>query len=224
MQFAVISDLHIDVHPLDIASLGIDVPVDLCIVAGDLHPDNFARHNFLSNLEQRIQSEVLFIPGNHDYWGSTPALRNSQRIKVKDVAIAGATLWTELSPTEWVLYMLNLADYRYIRNWEEDVYRLAHSNQKAYLMTSEADIIVSHHGPSWQSISPQFKGNELNCAFVNDMDYEIAALKKPPKFWIHGHVHSSFDYYIDQTRVICNPRGYPHESNFQNYKARIFDV
>jgi len=27
--------------------------------------------------------------------------------------------------------------------------------------------------------------------------------------WIHGHVHSSADYVVEGTRVVCNARGYP---------------
>jgi hypothetical protein len=30
-----------------------------------------------------------------------------------------------------------------------------------------------------------------------------------PRYWLHGHVHKSLDYTIGDTRVICNPRGYP---------------
>jgi hypothetical protein len=32
--------------------------------------------------------------------------------------------------------------------------------------------------------------------------------------WIHGHTHESFDYVVNSTRVVCNPRGYaPMELN-----------
>jgi Calcineurin-like phosphoesterase len=30
-----------------------------------------------------------------------------------------------------------------------------------------------------------------------------------PRYWLHGHVHRSLDYTIGDTRVVCNPRGYP---------------
>ena len=30
--------------------------------------------------------------------------------------------------------------------------------------------------------------------------------------WIHGHTHTAFDYDVRGTRVVCNPRGYPHET------------
>jgi predicted NBD/HSP70 family sugar kinase len=31
------------------------------------------------------------------------------------------------------------------------------------------------------------------------------------KCWVHGHTHSTHDYMIGNTRVLCNPRGYPRE-------------
>ena len=31
------------------------------------------------------------------------------------------------------------------------------------------------------------------------------------RLWLHGHTHSARDYVIGTTRVVCNPRGYPHE-------------
>jgi len=31
------------------------------------------------------------------------------------------------------------------------------------------------------------------------------------RLWLHGHTHSPRDYVIGTTRVVCNPRGYPHE-------------
>ena len=27
-------------------------------------------------------------------------------------------------------------------------------------------------------------------------------------YWVHGHTHSTFDYEIEGTKVVCNPRGY----------------
>jgi hypothetical protein len=29
--------------------------------------------------------------------------------------------------------------------------------------------------------------------------------------WIHGHTHRRVDTVVDGTRVVSNPRGYPHE-------------
>jgi Icc-related predicted phosphoesterase len=32
-----------------------------------------------------------------------------------------------------------------------------------------------------------------------------------PTLWVHGHTHEAFDYRINDTRVIVNPRAYPNE-------------
>jgi Icc-related predicted phosphoesterase len=32
--------------------------------------------------------------------------------------------------------------------------------------------------------------------------------KYQPAIWCHGHTHTSYDYKIGETRIICNPRGY----------------
>jgi predicted phosphodiesterase len=37
-------------------------------------------------------------------------------------------------------------------------------------------------------------------------------LGHPCRLWIHGHTHWAFDYKIGETRVLANPRGYPHET------------
>lgn len=29
---------------------------------------------------------------------------------------------------------------------------------------------------------------------------------------IHGHMHSSLDYCVNGTRIVANPRGYPHKN------------
>ena len=44
----------------------------------------------------------------------------------------------------------------------------------------------------------------------------------PRKLWVHGHTHSSFDYNIHGTRVVCNPRGYEdHDLNPEYYDIII---
>lgn len=224
MKFALVSDLHLDDSKVAPDQLNIPEGIDLVIIAGDLHPSSYTRQTFISDLNKRYGCEVMFIPGNHDYWHQTPARDPMAEMTVKGVKIAGATLWTKLNPQEWVAYMLGLNDYRYMRGWTEATYTAAHEAQKAFLFGSGADIIVSHHAPSWQSIHPQYHGDHLNCAYASDFDEEILAMKNPPIFWFHGHVHNNFDYMIGKTRVVCHPRGYRFESTNPLYEAMIFEV
>jgi hypothetical protein len=36
------------------------------------------------------------------------------------------------------------------------------------------------------------------------------------QLWIHGHTHDTFDYLVNGTRVICNPRGYAKDGVNEN--------
>jgi predicted phosphodiesterase len=67
-------------------------------------------------------------------------------------------------------------------------------------------VVVTHHAPSRQSIHPKFAGSLLNTCFVSDAEHLVGADRA--QWWIHGHTHDSFDYVLNGTRVICNPRGY----------------
>lgn len=53
---------------------------------------------------------------------------------------------------------------------------------------------------------------EIPCsaAFASNFDDLVRESRAP--LWIHGHIHTSFDYRIGSTRVVCNPRGYPREA------------
>ena len=68
-------------------------------------------------------------------------------------------------------------------------------------------VVVTHHAPSLKSIHSDYKSNEWNPCFVSDLE----KLMDGVGFWVHGHTHSSFDYQIGKTRVVCNPRGYPND-------------
>ena len=84
-------------------------------------------------------------------------------------------------------------------------------------------VVITHHGPHWESVHPKYRTGTslLTAAFVSD----LAALMGKALLWVHGHVHDSFDYEINGTRVVANPRGYPDRrtSAFENpeFKANI---
>lgn len=67
-------------------------------------------------------------------------------------------------------------------------------------------IVVTHHAPCVGSVTSQWAADWLTPAFVSELPREFFDV---PELWIHGHTHTSFDYRIGRTRVVCNPRGYP---------------
>jgi len=67
-------------------------------------------------------------------------------------------------------------------------------------------VVITHHAPSRRSIHPRFADSLLNACFVSDAERLIRANRA--QLWIHGHTHDSFDYLVNGTRIVCNPRGY----------------
>ena len=85
-------------------------------------------------------------------------------------------------------------------------------------------IVVGHHCPSELSVAPQYKGDLLNGAFRSRLDDFIEA-RPQIRYWLHGHTHHNFNYWIGETRVVCNPRGYAgHESLADFFKLQYMEV
>ena len=76
--------------------------------------------------------------------------------------------------------------------------------------------MVSHHSPSYLSISEKYKNDhEMNGGYHSDLSRFI--LNNPNiVLWTHGHTHDVLDYKIGETRIICNPRGYEGDSYTEN--------
>jgi predicted phosphodiesterase len=73
-----------------------------------------------------------------------------------------------------------------------------------------ATVVVTHHGPlppREQIASPLHRA--LAGAFVSDLSELMGGERVA--LWIFGHTHRSLDVEVNGTRVISNPRGYPHE-------------
>ena len=71
-------------------------------------------------------------------------------------------------------------------------------------------VVLTHHAPHPASIHPRYEGELLNHAYFSNLEAVIEVGR--PIMWVHGHVHSRFDYRIFNTRIVCNPRGYPGEN------------
>jgi predicted phosphodiesterase len=90
--------------------------------------------------------------------------------------------------------------HRYARAWLAEQLAQPHPGKT---------VVVTHHLPSKRSVAARFASQILPAAFASNMDQlvELADL------WVHGHTHDAFDYRIGKCHVVCNPRGYPSETN-----------
>lgn len=85
-------------------------------------------------------------------------------------------------------------------------------------------VVVGHHCPSELSVADAYKGNLLNAAFRSRLD-EFIEPRPQIKLWIHGHTHHNFNYWIGDTRVVCNPRGYvEHETIADFFQLQYVEI
>lgn len=201
--------------------------VDLYLCAGDI--DSYPKSYQAWTDAYASVCNLMWVKGNHDYYGQsfTPAKDDVWLKNISGVTVAGATLWTDLpSPEDWYLFQHYMNDASQIHDLTHKAYRETHDAHKKHLFESGADIWLIHHCPSYMSVHPRYAGNVGNMFFATELQTEILALPKPPKLIVHGHTHSEFDYMLGpDTRVICHPRGYPHEQSwFDYYEPKVVDI
>jgi Icc-related predicted phosphoesterase len=177
---------------------------------------------------------------------SNVVLLDQESVTVDDVTFVGGTLWTDFnrqdSLTMWHAgkcmndYQVAVNSgrtyngYKPYRLLPEDVLS-EHEHMLSYISTVTAEqhdrkfVVVGHHAPSSQSVAEQYKGDSLmNGNFFSDLEQFI--LDRPQiKLWIHGHMHNNSNYWIGETQVICNPRGYVgHEESANWFQLQHVEV
>ena len=233
MKLHLLSDLHLEHHRFTPPDVDSDVVILAGDISGGVHGLGWAAKTFPGK-------PVLYVPGNHEFYGHDttrllPAmaseadrqgitLMHRKAVILGGVRFLGATLWTdfrvdgigfqELSMHECKNQM---ADYTYITKDKltlKPVHTLAfHETDRAWLERELAlpfdgpTVVITHHCPHPNSIAERFRGSLLNGGFTSD----LSPLLGFKGLWVHGHTHDPFDYMLGETRVICNPRGYPRE-------------
>jgi predicted phosphodiesterase len=149
---------------------------------------------------------------------------------IDDVHFVGGTMWTDCNKGDaMTLYHLEscMNDFRVIRIAKENFKKFLPKRTiteftatRDYFKTvignlpEDAKVVVcSHHAPSHLSIHEMYKHDQLmNGGYSSDLSEFI--LDRPRiKVWTHGHMHNNFDYMVGDTRVVCNPHGYPGEND-----------
>lgn len=154
-------------------------------------------------------------------------------VTIGGVRFLGTTLWTnfELYGPDRQTEAMDLGergmnDFQYIktfrgfarqvdggialRNFKPEDARHEHDLSVAWLDAGLAKenpartVVVTHHAPSRRSMHPRFDGDDLSPCYISDLPHLLGR----STLWIHGHVHDSFDYKVEDTRVVANPRGY----------------
>ncbi len=241
MRIHVLSDLHLEMRPY----LPTPVEADVVVLAGDIANGaegvHWARRHFTQ--------PVLYVAGNHEPWegefaatqammaeaarDSNVQLMDCTRVDLQGTRFLGCSLWTDfsLAPESERAAVIERSrqfnpDHRMIRIGERNfsvedsiawckAQRQWLSEQLAQPYAGET-VVITHFAPHPGSIAPSFARHPANPGFVLD----LSPLMGKAALWIHGHTHTAFDYWVQGTRIVCNPRGYAHEyTGFQPRKV-----
>ena len=170
--------------------------------------------------EEVLRTELSLYPNIH--------LMEQHKAVIGDVVFLGATLWTSMNdqdPQTLMSIRRMMSDYQAITeiNQTGGYHKLnpattvkRHVETVRWLdqqLTEDRrkTVVLTHHTPSRQSIHPRYRDyREMNGAFCSDLE-RIMHENHHLVLWTHGHVHDWWDYRVGNTRIVCNPHGYPNE-------------
>ena len=243
LSFIYVSDLHLEVdkeNP-DVCNFINEKVSDIIILAGDIHKGTSAI-NIINHLLS-LNYVVIYVLGNHEFWDNDiDTLINEWRelssntdnlyflendtVTINDVDFIGSCLFTSLGTRDiseqidWFLKqsLKETNDFERIKNIKPDVMRHLFFQSKNYIFDQLDDnrkqIVVTHYAPCELSSLEIYKNDPIRTLFFSEMGNDIAYSNI--KYWIHGHMHNSSDYMINQTNILCNPRGYPFSKAMLN--------
>ena len=215
---------------------------DIC-TAVDLESDAFNMKCLYLNFFRKCSegfNKVFYVMGNHEHYHWTlqetantlrkhlpsnfTLLDNSSEY-YEGVHFVGATMWADwCNRSEHMMRVgaSRMSDYEVIDyafpgmalQPSDTLYEHDNTIQwfKQCLPTLRGKVVViTHHAPSFQSISDDYVTSETIGAYASSLEGIIHEYN--PTLWIHGHIHDTRDYMINQTRILCNPKGYPRKDD-----------
>ncbi len=244
MKIQLLSDIHMEMHKDQgysfIDSLNPD-DVDILVMAGDI-----MYLKFFDNAKNKIEKllakykKIIYVLGNHDFYTSSvhtiervvERLRKTfsadrllifiepAKVNIDGYNFICGPMWFPFDENnKYFADLMN--DKHYIQGffpkWVYDQNQLFEHLVNGSLMQN--DIVVTHYLPSHTCVHPYYKNSQLNRFFVNPMDKLI--LERKPKLWLFGHTHEPVDIKIGDTRLICNPFGYPREVKNGRFNEKL---
>lgn len=162
-------------------------PVDLIISCGDLAPE------YLSFLKEKLEHPLFYVQGNHDirYTSSHPlGCENihGKMIRFKTLNILGleGSNWYNGGPNQYT---------------DKQMSRIISGMWLSFLIKGKVHMVITHAPPR------HIHDAEDRCH--NGFDSFVKLMgKRSPQYWIHGHIHKTFDNLdqrttqVDTTKVI----------------------
>lgn len=230
MKLHLLSDLHLEFSAFEPTATTADVVVLAGDIALGARGVTWARQAW-------PDKEIVYVPGNHEYYHSEIEIEreclalaaqaagvhllNPGEVVIQGVRFLGCTLWTDFRlfgeaerPWAHQAGLQGLTDFRVIDYGDHTLLpqetAAFHAQEVAWLAQKlrtpfdGATVVVTHHLPAWASVSARYQKSLLSACFASRLEHLLGN----SQLWLHGHTHDSFDYTLNGTRVVCNPRGY----------------
>lgn len=241
MKIQIWSDLHLEYNK---GFLPINDEEEILVLAGDIcviMKDDNINPEFLRLISYATKcfNFVLFVPGNHEYFGSNISkvdkllrslkckfsnfiFMNNDTVYIDNIAFIGSTLWSYL-PSGHEKY--KTSDFENINGFTAKEQNRRFSNSHAYVENMLFNItemkkykicVITHHAPLIEKTSdPKYIAAKEYLAYASDS----SDLVEKADYWIYGHTHYQTDFYYKSCRVISNPFGYPGELKVKKKKV-----
>lgn len=141
---------------------------------------------------------------------------------IDGVRFVGATLWSDFNNSDWFAIHAakdKVSDFEFIKIGHNerkfhpnDAIELHHQHKKfiedvCNIPFNGQTVVITHHAPSFKSMDLIWETRLGVVKYIFASNMENIVVYSGAKYWLHGHIHSSKDYMLGDTRVICNPRG-----------------
>ena len=199
-------------------------PPDVLVIAGDLG-DATCTADAIETFAGEF-SEIVYVAGNHEFYEgkilkvldklarcdaahSNFHWLNRTRAVVAGVPFVGCTLWFRRDIATWH-HRESIADFSCIKGGFTDWVIEENARDRAFLEgeVAQGDVVVTHHLPHRACVAERFERSAINSFFLCEVP---EALANGPSHWLHGHTHDPVDVVVGDTRILCNPVGYPNE-------------
>lgn len=246
MKIFVVSDLHTEFgeYPYDIPN-----DADVIVLAGDTGTGTngvkFAKtfkkpvvmvagnHEFYGHKFPELYNSLA-----EESVGSNVFFLQNDEIVIDGVRFLGATFWTDFNlyntQVNSMLYaQARMNDFLKIRTGLRFGYQKltpqmmvnSFNESKKWLKNKLQEtftgktVLVSHHLLTEYSINPQYSNDPLNPAYASNLTNLIG--NSDISLYIHGHTHSSSNFILNGTRVVCNPFGYLNYDVNPNFNSEL---
>lgn len=218
-----VSDLVIE------AAKNMTISPDYLVLCGDIcaYPERANLYQFLSQVTSHYTG-VIYVPGNHEFYAKQSPyyvldnlrdelflqfdnvyfLYNDTIILEKDedetCVVGGTTLWYK-EPENSIDTQRQLNDYAMIPDFKKFLYAECEKAEEYLANLLKVDVLVTHHGVT-HKVHHTHVGSIYNPFYYHNIINELYRLQ--PSYVLHGHMHQTLDYYVQDTHVLTNPYGY----------------